>query len=203
MKTEQVKKTISNLTTLALLPAVILTISACSHNKMKGVEQTDVVTVDDGVIVVDTFKLNAMVVTKDAVKGKITLASSEGGKSTYKVDPDMDNFDALQVGDQVNAIVTEEVAVYLGSAPPSATTAAAVMVSPDGSSAAGMVVETQQMTVVVTSVDAKKHKITFQLPDGTPHKVKVAKKVDLSVVQPGDAVTILVGEGLALSVIAR
>jgi hypothetical protein len=51
----------------------------------------------------------------------------------------------------------------------------------------------------VTAVDADKHKVTFQLADGSTKTVKAGKTVDLSGVQPGDSVTIQVGEGLVVT----
>ena len=48
-------------------------------------------------------------------------------------------------------------------------------------------------------MDAKKHKVTFQLGDGTTKTVKAGKKVDVSVLNVGDSVTIQVGEGLVVS----
>ncbi|MGZ3489667.1 MAG: hypothetical protein ACXVBY_22740 [Isosphaeraceae bacterium] len=49
-------------------------------------------------------------------------------------------------------------------------------------------------------MDATKHKITFQLPDGTSKTVKAGKQVDVSAVHVGDDVTVQLGEGLAITV---
>lgn len=66
-----------------------------------------------------------------------------------------------------------------------------VMVSPDGVSC--MVVSTMNVTGVVTSVNARKHKVTFALEDGSSKAVKVDKKLDLALVPVGEAVTVQVG----------
>ncbi len=58
-----------------------------------------------------------------------------------------------------------------------------VALAPVGAKPGGVVVETSQVTVKVTAVDAKNHKVIFQLPDGTTKRVKVGKKVDLSIVR--------------------
>ncbi len=202
MKTNKTKKAIiSKLATFTLLSVGLLAIMACASNTMKAEEEIDVTEMADGVIVVDTLTLNATVVAKDAVKRTITLASTAGGKTTYKAGPEMNNFDQINVGDQVLAVVTEEVAAYIGEGePPSEAAAGGVMVASDGSSAAGMVVATQQFNVVVEAVNSKKHKITLQLPDGTSKTVKVNKKVDLSIFQPGDDLSVVLGEGVALSI---
>ena len=43
------------------------------------------------------------------------LVAPDGRRTTYKAGPDMLNFNQLQVGDQVTAVLTEEVAVSIGS----------------------------------------------------------------------------------------
>jgi hypothetical protein len=190
---------IPKLITLALLPAALLTFAACST--MEGVEKTTVIEMADGAIIVDTFTTTATVTGIDAAKRKVTMVTPGGSMSTYKAGPEVVNFAQIQIGDQVKAVVTEEVAIYIGSgAPPSATSGIAVAFAPLGAKPGRAVVETAQVTVKVTAVDAAKHKVTFQLPDGTTKKVKVGSKVDLSTVQPGDNVTVQVSEGLAITV---
>ena len=131
----------------------------------------------------------------------MTLVSPKGTKSTYVAGPEVVNFAQIRVGDQVRATVTEEVAIFIGSgAPPSAMVGAGVALAPVGAKPGGVVVETTQVTVKVTTVDAKSRKVTFELPDGTTKTVKVGKKADLSAVRPGDNVTVQVSEGLAITV---
>ena len=187
------------LITLALLPAAILTFTACST--MEGVEDTTVIETADGAIIVDTFTTTATVTGIDSAKRKVTLVSPGGSKSTYTAGPEVVNFAQIRVGDQVKATVTEEAAIFIGSgAPPSAMAGAVVALAPVGAKPGVGLVETAQVTVKVTAVDAKNHKVTFQLPDGTTKKVKAGKKVDLSTLHPGDNVTMQVSEGLAITV---
>ncbi|MGH8767511.1 MAG: hypothetical protein ACREVT_04925 [Burkholderiales bacterium] len=193
-------KNFIRLITLALLPAAILTFTSCA-TKMEGVEETTVIETADGAVVVDTFTTTATVTGIDTAKRKVTLVSPSGSKSIYKAGPEVVNFAQIRVGDQVKATVTEEVAIFIGSgAPPSAVAGAGVALAPVGAKPGGVFVETSQVTVKVAAVDAKNHKVTFQLPDGTTKKVKVGKKVDLSTVRPGDNVTMQVSEGLAITV---
>ena len=188
------------LITLAFLPAAILTFSACSTT-MEGVENTTVIETADGVIIVDTFTTTATVTGIDSAKRKVTLVSPGGSMSTYKAGPEVVNFAQIRIGDQVKATVTEEAAVFIGSgAQPSATGGVVVAFAPVGAKPGRVVVETAQITVKVTDVDATKHKVTFQLPDGTTKKVKVGSKVDLSTLHPGDNVTMQVSEGFAITV---
>ncbi|MGH9845069.1 MAG: hypothetical protein ACREEM_40655 [Blastocatellia bacterium] len=166
-------KNFIRLITLALLPAAILTFTSCA-TKMEGVEETTVIETADGAVVVDTFTTTATVTGIDTAKRKVTLVSPSGSKSIYKAGPEVVNFAQIRVGDQVKATVTEEVAIFIGSgAPPSAVAGAGVALAPVGAKPGGVFVETSQVTVKVAAVDAKNHKVTFQLPDGTTKKVKV------------------------------
>ncbi|MDF7799704.1 hypothetical protein P4C99_09515 [Pontiellaceae bacterium B1224] len=197
------KKQLVKLTMLAAVPAMILGVSSCKTG-MGGVESQNVVALPDGVLMVDTVTINATVTAKDLTNRKITLKSDTTGETkSFKASPDMTNFDQINAGDQVQAVVTDEVAIYLGAgAPPSETVTGGAMVSPDGTSPNGIVVATSSVTAEVSAVDAEKRKVALKLPDGKTKKVKVSKDVDLSQVFVGENVTMVIGEGLAISVSA-
>jgi hypothetical protein len=183
------------LATLTLLPAAVLTSASCSHNatleQMGGTEKTTVVETSKGVVVVDTLTITATVKAIDAATRKITLVAPNGAKTVYQI----------KVGDQVKAVVTEEVAVFLGKgATPDGMGATTVALAPVGAKPGGVIVNTEQVTVMVTAVNVGAREVTLQLPDGTSKTVKVNDKVDLAKVRPGDDVTAQVSEGLAISV---
>ena len=183
---------------LALLPTAII-FTSCSTTKVP-VEIMAIET-PDGAIIVETTTMTATVTAINAAKRKVTLVSPGGGKSTYKAGPEVVNFGQIQIGDKVKVVVTEEVAIYIGSgAPPSAMTETTVMLAPVGANPGGVLVDTAQVTVKIIDVDAAKHKVTFELSDGTTKTVKVGKKADLSTVRPGDNITVQVSEGLAITV---
>jgi translation elongation factor P/translation initiation factor 5A len=70
---------IFKLITLALLPAAILTFTACSTmDGVEGVEKTTVIETADGAIIVDTFTTTATVTAIDSAKRKVTLVSPSG-----------------------------------------------------------------------------------------------------------------------------
>jgi len=184
---------------LFLLAAFLLGLTACAA--VSGTEETEVIETPDGVILVDTFTTTATVTGIDAAKRKVTLVSPDGKKTTYKAGPEVVNFGQIRIGDQVKATLTEQAAVFIGhGAPPSAAAVRGVALAPVGAKPGGAVVDTMQLTAKVTAVDLKHRKVTFELPGGTTKKVKVGKKVDLSSVIPGDDVTIVVTEGLAIKV---
>ena len=183
---------------LALLPTAII-FTSCSTTKVP-VEIMAIET-PDGAIIVETTTMTATVTAINAAKRKVTLVSPGGGKSTYKAGPEVVNFGQIQIGDKVKVVVTEEVAIYIGSgAPPSAMTETTVMLAPVGANPGGVLVDTAQVTVKIIDVDAAKHKVTFELSDATTKTVKVGKKADLSTVRPGDNITVQVSEGLAITV---
>lgn len=188
-------------TAMALLPIVMLSIGGCGDKGMQGEETVTAMATDSGAIIVDTITVNATVVSKDMAKGEITLASDAGGEDTYKVGKDVADISDINIGDKITAAVTEEIVVVVGAdVPDDMAVEGGVLVAPDGSAAVGRVVETMTVTVVVASVDAKKHKVTFDLPDGSSKTVKVNKDLDLSLLPVGETITVQVGQRLALSI---
>ena len=182
-----------------LLPAAMLAFTSCSTTP--GTEEDAVIETPDGAIIVDTFETSAKVTGIDAAKRKLTLVFPDGKKTSYKCGPEVVNFPQIQVGDEVKAKLTEEAAIFIGTgAPPSDAAGAGVALAPVGYKPAGEFVDTMQTTAKVVAVDAKKHKVTLQLADGTTKKVKVGKKVNLADVPIGTDVTVQVSEGLAIAV---
>jgi hypothetical protein len=184
---------------LACVPAALFTITACSSPG--GTEESTAIETADGAIVVDTFTTTATVTGIDAARRELTLVTPTGHRDKYKAGPEVVNFDQIRVGDRVKAVLTEEVAVALGKgAGPIGTSGVDVALAPVGSKPGAVMVETSEITAKVTSVDERRHKVTVELPDGTTRTVKAGRKVDLSAVQPGETVTMQVGEGLAVTV---
>jgi hypothetical protein len=186
-------------TGLLLLGAI-----ACSHNQsMSGTTSGAVVATPTGGYAVETFSTSATIVAIDAANRQVTLQTPDGKKTKFKASAQMANFGQLKVGDQVNAEVTEEVAVALwkGNNPPPDAAAGLVALSPQGASnPAGVMVSTVQMTATITALDVAKRKVTLQLQDGSSKTIKVDKGVDLSQAQVGDRVTIVATEGAAISI---
>ena len=106
MKTHLLK-----LAALAMASAAALAIVACSPSVKGAEDPTVVVETADGAIIVDTFTTTATVTGINADKRELMLTAPDGRKTTYQAGPDMVNFSQLQVGDQVKAVLTEEVAV--------------------------------------------------------------------------------------------
>ncbi len=83
------KKTyLLRLAALALAPAAMLTIAACSPS-IKGTEDITVIETADGAIIVDTFTTTATVTGINADKREVMLVAPDGRRATYKAGPDM------------------------------------------------------------------------------------------------------------------
>ena len=164
---------------LACVSAALFSIAACASPN--GTEESTVIETADGAIAVDTFTTTATVTGIDAARRELTLATPNGHRNKYKAGPEIVNFDQIRVGDQVKAVLSEEVAVALGKgAGPIGTSGVGVALAPVGSKPGAVMVETAEVTAKVTSVDQRRHKITFELPDGTTKTVKAGRKIDLS-----------------------
>ena len=187
---------------LMMAPLLLVALSSCSKG-VKGTETSSVTQTPTGAVAVETFTTSATVTAIDGPKRKVTLTTPDGSSTTYKAGPDVVNFDQLQVGDQVKATVTEEVAVQLekNGPPPSASGRAMVALSPVGGTPGGLMTATVQASANVTAVDTSKRKVTLLFPDGKSKTYKVDKDIDLTKVQPGDDVVVTVTEGIAISVV--
>ena len=185
---------------LACVSAALFTITACS-SRPGGTEETTAIETADGAIAVDTFTTTATVTGIDTDRHELTLATQNGRREKYKAGPEVVNFDQIRIGDRVTAVLTEEVAVTLGKgAGPIGTSGGGVALAPVGSKPGAVIVDTSEITAKVIGIDVRRHKLTFELPDGTTRTVKAGRKIDLSAVQPGETVTMQVGESLAVTV---
>jgi hypothetical protein len=186
---------------MALLPAAVLATVSC-HKSMESTESATVVQTANGGYEVETISTTATVVAIDAAKRKLTLQTPDGKKTSFKAGPDVANFAQIQVGDQVNAVVTEEIAiaVFQHGPPPASLAGATAILSPIGARPGGLVAATDVESATVTAVDAPKHKVTLQFSDGSTKTIKVDKSIDLSNITPGNQIVMQVAEAVAITV---
>ena len=114
----------------------------------------------------------------------------------------MVNYNQLQVGDQVNAVVTEQAVIWLSKngGPPSSAVDAGAILAPVGAKPGGIAVATVAVTATVTAIDAAKGKVTLQFDTGKPQTFKLGKGANLSGINVGDQVNAIVSEGVAMTV---
>ena len=186
---------------LAVVPAALFAFTSCSTTP-EGDEAVGVIETADGVAIVETFATTATVSAIDTANRKVTLKFEDGRQTTVKCGPAVANFAQIQVGDRVNAVVTEELAVFLGAGePPNAEAAAAVALAPIGAKPGGFIADTVRVSATVAAVDAKTRHVTLSLPDGTSKRFKVGKQINLANVKVGENVTVRYTESLAVSVV--
>jgi len=155
-----------------------------------------------GGVLVGTYRETATVTGIDKEKRKVTLVTPDGAMGTFKAGPDVVNFDQIQVGDQVKATVTQELAVFVrkNGEPTTTGTATTVALAPVGAKPGALIADTVEVTAKVSAIDLKQHKATLQFPDGTSKTFKVRPDVDLTTQSVGQEVVIRTTDALAISV---
>ena len=193
-----------NITTLALLPAALFTLTSCSSTSTPPPPVGSAVRIYTkgvpGGVVVQTVKMAATVTAIDQAKRKATLLASDGKKFTVTAGPEAVNFDQVRVGDRVNATVTEKVVVSLGDTAASSRegTASVVARAPKGDQPGGLVAETTQVTAKVIAIDSQKRTATLEFEDGITQTFPVRADVDLSRHKVGEQLVFRLTEMIAI-----
>ena len=195
-----------NITTLALLPAALFTLTSCSSTSTPPPPVGSAVKIYTkgvpGGVVVQTVKVTAAVTAIDHAKRKATLMASDGKKFTVKAGPGAVNFDQIRVGDQVAVTLAEKLVVSLvDKEAPSAEGAATVVArAPKGGQPGGLAAETIQVAGKVIAIDLEKRKATLQFEDGSTETFSVRPDIDLSRHQVGERVVFRVTEMIAIGI---
>ena len=205
----KIKSITPKFTALALLPAAVIAFTSCSSTphccSTPQVKSSAAAVYEPGVpggIMVETYKETATVTGIDKANRKVTLVTPDGTKSTVKAGPEVANFDQIEVGDQVKAIVTDELVIFVRKPgePAGDGAASVVALAPIGDKPGGLMADTVEFTAKVKSVDLKRHRATLQFPDGTSKTFKVRKDVELTKETVGVDVVIRTTEAIAVSV---
>ena len=197
------KRNTLNWAGLTLLSAAVLAFTSCS-TEPKG-EGAGFAAVQPGVpggVIVQTYKVTATVTAVDAASRKVTLTMADGAKTTVKAGPEVVNFDQIQVGDQVKAMVAEQLVMFMrkNGEPANDGEAAAVALAPVGAKPGILMANTVEVTGKVEAIDLAHRKATLRFPDGTTTTFKVRKDVDMTKGRIGDEVVFRTTEALAISV---
>ena len=193
-----------NITTLALLPVALLTLTSCSSTSTPpppvGSGRVTYTKGVPGGTLVQTVKMTATVTAIDQAKRKATLLASDGKKFIVKAGPEAVNFNQVRVGDQIAATLTQKVVVSLDDkASPSGQGAATVVAqAPKGGQPGGLAAETTQVTATVIAIDLEKRTATLQFEDGITQTFSVRDDVDLSRRKVGERLVFRVTEMIAI-----
>lgn len=168
-----------------LLPVAALTLTGCWTPPNANVQPTGKPGLIQDGIAVQSVKDPATVLAIDASAGTITLKLSDKSTMTCKVGPKVEISGRVQVGDQVRATVTEDLAIYIlenGKLP-------------DGTTAEALGVNAK-----VLKVDPSYRILTLQYPDGTSEALKPGLGTKMEQMAPGDSVVVRPREVIAISV---
>ena len=159
---------------------------------------------EEGVDTVEVVKATATVEKIDLDKRKVTLLLDNGKKKTFKVDKDVQNLDQVKVGDHLKLSYTEEIIILVGKSneAPGAGAITEVGVKPKGSKPGIVMVETSALSAKILAVDAAKHRVTLQDPDGKKDTIKLSKKVNnLDQLKPGETVDMVMTDSLVVEIL--
>jgi len=159
---------------------------------------------DQGIDSVELIKATMTVEKVDLQHRKVTVILEDGKKKTYKVDKSVQNLDEVQVGDRLDVSYTEEVMLMAGKSgeTPGAAAIGEVGVAPKGAKPAMVMADTSAVSVKILGVDAEKHRVTFEDPDGKKKSIKVSKSFQkLDQLQVGDTVDMVVAESLVVNIV--
>jgi hypothetical protein len=156
-----------------------------------------------GGVVVEAVSKTFTVDAIDAGKRTVTLKSADGQKQTYKLGPEVRNFDQIKVGDTVKATYLESVAIFVrkSNEKPDAGQVQTVQVAPKGAKPGVIATETTEVTAKVEAIDYKKRTVTLKGPEGNVRTFSVDKSVKkFDNVKVGDEVVLRVTEAMAIAV---
>lgn len=170
---------------LTLMPVAALTLAGCWTPPNADVQPKGPPGLIQDGIIVESVKDPATVVAVDDGTRTITLKLSDHTTLTCKVGAKVQIPGHIQVGDQVSATVSEELAIYTldhGRLP-------------DGTTA-----ETLGVNAKVLMVDPSYRILTLQYPDGQSEKVKPGLGTRMEQMSPGDSVVVRPKEVIAVKI---
>ena len=196
-------KSNGNIISAVFVGALALTLASCT-SEPKG-ESGSLALTQPGVpggISIETYKETATVKSIDKATRKLTLVDKNGKKTTVSAGPEVVNFAQIEAGDQVIAVITEQLLVFVRKPGEPAGDGAAAMVAlaPLGEKPGAVLAGTEEITAKVKSIDVKHQKATLLFPDGTTHTVKVRKDIDLTKQTVGSDVVIRTTVAMAISI---
>lgn len=185
--------------------AVTLLLGCQSHDDELATDYSRTDAYAEGVpggAVLETEELMASVSAVDKAKRTFTLRDDLGNKRTLVAPEQMQNFDQLQVGDRVKAVIAQERIVYLRQPgePVEDGVAGVLATAPLGDKPGMLSADTVEITALVKGMDTTLRTATLQLPDGSERTIKVRPDVDMKTEYLGRQVVLRVTTAVAISV---
>jgi Cu/Ag efflux protein CusF len=155
-----------------------------------------------GGTVVKSYQLTGTVMAVNASARTLSLVEKAGTKATLRCDASVANFDQLRAGDEVTAIVKDQLTMAMAdsnTAPDSAIKPAER--APRAGDSRELTAATQHYTATLQAINLKRHQVTLLFPDGTTRRFEVRKDVDLAHRKLGEKVAFSVTVGTAVAVV--
>lgn len=145
------------------------------------------------------IKVTATVVAIDKANHLVSLKGPEGRVVDVHA-PEARNLDQVAVGDKVNAVYYESIALFLGKPgeKPQIDATVAGARSEYGDLPAGAVERSVDVSATIEAIDKPNRKVTLKGPDGSVKTVTVPKEMTLEKVKTGDTVHARYTQALAL-----
>jgi hypothetical protein len=191
-----------------VLVSLAALVAALSVTAMGQDQKTTVVrapaTEKPGGLVVNEYKITAVVKSVDHAKRSLVLLMPNGETKDFTVSAEAVNFPQVKVGDEVKASYIESLAVnVLGPGEKlNAEESTTVALAPKGAKPGGLVANTKTITAKVTEIDYKTRMVTLTGPEGNSLTFEAGPDVKrLNDVKKDDTVTIRYTEAIAVDVV--
>jgi hypothetical protein len=161
---------------LTLLPIIAIILTGCWTPPNANVQPVGKPGLIQGGIPVQVVQDGVTVVAMDAGQRTLTLKHREGTTKTFIVNPTVENFNQVKVGDQIRADVKAELSIYILEN--------GRLTNPDGSTRP----KTINFNAKVLLVDPSYRLLTLQFTNGQKLTIKAGLDVQLERMAPGDDV---------------
>jgi hypothetical protein len=157
-----------------LVPAIALTMTGCWTPPNANVQPVGKPGLIQGDIPVQVVQDPVTVVAMDASRRTLTLKHGDGSTKSFIVNPTVENFSQVKVGDVIRAEVKAKLSVYILEN--------GRLTNPDGSTRP----KTINFNAKVLLVDPSYRLLTLQFNNGQKLTIKTALDVQLEKMAPGD-----------------
>ncbi len=135
---------------------------------------------------------------------RLTLKGPEGRTFDVKIGPQVQNFDQIDKGDEIEISYLGSVSLRISTEPvPPAEFAQFTEVAPPGEKPRVVEAATLQMAATVDKIDKDKREVTVTGPRGNTRILNAPEEVDLDKLNEGDQIVVTYTEAVATSVKER
>jgi hypothetical protein len=161
---------------VAILSAIVaLCLTGCGTSSNASVQPASKPGLIQGDIPVQIVQDDVTVSAIDVARRTLTL-QRDGATKTFTVNPSVENFDQVKIGDQIRADVKAELSVYFLESDR--------LTNPDGSTRP----KTANFNAKILRMDRSNRLLTLKFTNGRKVTIQVAADVQLEKMTPGDDV---------------